>query len=193
LQLPMEPIDYPQTNPGPHTLLAAASRAENTDNLHWLLGRFSGYTGVANFLGAKFLSAPDALQPVLREIAARGLVYMDDGSSSRSLSLTIAKDMELPAVRADLILDTTAGNSMESNLAKLETLARQKGMAIGMASDLPDSVETLARFAKAATARGIMLVPLSAAVRAASEPQNASDESGSQIGMAQTPRVFRPR
>ncbi len=40
LQLPMEPIDYPQTNPGPHTLLASASVAENI-GLHRQVKRYA--------------------------------------------------------------------------------------------------------------------------------------------------------
>src|SRR5580700_76167 len=45
LQAPMEPFDYPANNPGPHTLLSGASPADNLDNLHWLMARFTGYAG----------------------------------------------------------------------------------------------------------------------------------------------------
>ncbi|MGB8277107.1 MAG: divergent polysaccharide deacetylase family protein [Methylovirgula sp.] len=190
LQLPMEPIDYPRTNPGPHALLATASVAENTDNLHWLLSRFTGYTGVANFLGAKFTSAPAAFDPVLREIGERGLFYIDDGASARSIGLTLAKEVGLPAVRADLILDApTQADTIDANLAKLEAIAREKGTAIGMASDLPKSLEKLARFAQTAAARGIVLIPLSAAVSHAAAAQNtpAHDDVARDAGAFRDP------
>lgn len=174
LQLPMEPIDYPQTNPGPHTLLSTASASENADSLHWLLARFTGYTGVANFLGAKFSGAPDALKPVLSEINQRGLFYLDDGSTARSVAISMAQDLGLPAGRADVILDGAAPGAgtqpittsamIDANLAKLETIARKNGVAIGMASDLPGTLEQLARYAQRAEAHGIVLVPLSAAI-----------------------------
>ncbi|MGH6853664.1 MAG: divergent polysaccharide deacetylase family protein, partial [Methylocella sp.] len=80
LQLPMEPFDFPRDNPGPHTLLAGAGKAANIDNLTWLMSRFTGYAGVANFLGGKFTADAKALAPVLREIAARGLFYVADGT-----------------------------------------------------------------------------------------------------------------
>ncbi|MHB8884575.1 MAG: divergent polysaccharide deacetylase family protein [Methylovirgula sp.] len=166
LQLPMEPIDYPHDNPGPHTLLAEASATKNTDNLHWLLSRFSGYTGVANFLGGKFMSAADRFRPVLRELANRGLFYFDDGSSPRSLGLSLAKDVGLPAAQADLIIDATGDlNAIDANLTQLVTIARAKGIAIGMASDLPTSLEKIAAFTKRAKAQGVLFIPLSAAVR----------------------------
>lgn len=187
LQLPMEPIDYPQANPGPHTLLASATAAENTDNLHWLLSRFTGYTGVANFLGGKFTSDAKVLKPLLREIGQRGLFYIDDGSSARSIGLATAAEVGLPAVSADLILDAQGGDLMDANFTKLETLARSQGTAIGMMSDLPGSVQNLARYAQAAKAQGITLIPLSAAVRLETQARDASN----QAGPGRTTRVFR--
>jgi polysaccharide deacetylase 2 family uncharacterized protein YibQ len=162
LQLPMEPIDYPQTDPGPHTLLSSASPAENTDNLHWLMSRFTGYTGVANFLGGKLTADAAALSPILREIAGRGLIYADDGSSPQSLAPSLAADAGLTMAKADVIIDATPGG-IDAALVQLEAIARDKGLAIGMASALPASLEKIGGFARAAEARGLVLIPLSAA------------------------------
>lgn len=166
LQLPMEPIDYPQTNPGPHVLLSSAGAAENTDNLHWLMSRFTGYAGVANFLGAKLTADAAAFSPVLREIADRGLFYLDDGSSAQSLALALAADKGLPAAKADVLIDATP-DGIDAALVKLEAIARDKGVAIGMASALPESLEKIGRFARGAEAHGLVLIPLSAAVEKA--------------------------
>ena len=55
MQIPMEPFDFPaQPIPARHTLLAGAGKAANADNLTWLMSRFTGYAGVANFLGGKY-------------------------------------------------------------------------------------------------------------------------------------------
>jgi hypothetical protein len=40
LQVPLEPVGYPQENPGEHTLLVAAGRA-NHDHLGWVLSRMT--------------------------------------------------------------------------------------------------------------------------------------------------------
>ncbi len=165
LQIPMEPFDSPRDNPGPHTLLAGAGKAANIDNLAWLMSRFTGYAGVANFLGGKLTADAKALTPVLREIAARGLFYVDDGTSAQSLAMTLAPGQALAAARADVVLDSTAEpEAIETALARLEAIARDKGVAIGVASALPASVETIGRFARALEARGIALIPLSAAM-----------------------------
>jgi polysaccharide deacetylase 2 family uncharacterized protein YibQ len=164
LQLPMEPFDYPRTNPGPHSLLTTASAAENTEDLHWQMSRFTGYAGVANFLGAKFTADAEALRPMLREIAARGLYYADDGTSAQSLVATLAPGLDLAAARADVILDGAAkAGTLEAALLQLEAKARDKGVAVGIASGLPlHDIDRIAHFAHALEAKGINLVPLSA-------------------------------
>jgi polysaccharide deacetylase 2 family uncharacterized protein YibQ len=164
LQLPMEPFDYPANNPGPHTLLNAHSTTENLDNLHWLMSRFTGYVGVANFLGAKFTADAAALSPVLSEIATRGLLYVDDGSSPRSLAAEMAPGLNLRVGVADIVIDADpSAQAIEAALIKLEALARANGFAIGVATALPVSIEHVGRWAQSLEARGIALAPLSAA------------------------------
>jgi uncharacterized protein len=174
LQLPMEPIDFPHSNPGPHTLTTTASTAENVEDLHWLLSRFTGYAGVSNFLGGKFLADDGAMAPILHDIEARGLFYFDDGTAPRSNAVTRASEINLAAMKADIVLDAVARpEAIDAALAKLETLARDKGLAIGSASGLPVSLERLARFARQAEARGLVLIPLSAAKSIAKVSEDA--------------------
>jgi polysaccharide deacetylase 2 family uncharacterized protein YibQ len=174
LQLPMEPIDYPTLNPGPHALVTSASKAQNIEDLHWLLGRFTGYVGVGNFLGGKFTADNEAMGPILREIAARGLFYFDDGTSPRSVAASLAADFNLSALKADLVLDAPARpEAIDIALTKLEAIARQKGLAIGTASGLPVSLERIGRFARDAESRGLTLIPLSAARNLANSSADA--------------------
>jgi uncharacterized protein len=171
LQLPMEPFDYPADNPGPHTLLSSLSPEDNLDNLHWLMSRFTGYVGVTNFLGAKFTADRAALAPVLKDVAARGLLYLDDGSSPRSLAREQAATLSLPAGVADVVIDANPSPAaIDAALVRLEALARAKGAAIGVAAALPDSVERVGRWARALEARGLALVPLSALASRAPGP-----------------------
>jgi uncharacterized protein len=66
---------------------------------------------------------------------------------------------------ADRILDATRSPAaIEKELAALEAVARVRGLAIGVASAFPASVEAIARWAADATSRGIIIVPASAAV-----------------------------
>jgi uncharacterized protein len=171
LQAPMEPFAYPDENPGPHTLLSAAAADENLDSLHWLMSRFPGYVGLVNYLGGRFTADAHALSPVLAETASRGLSYLDDGSSPRSVARETAWSLNLPSAKADVVIDADpAPDAIEAALTRLEGLARSQGAAIGVAAARPASIERIARWSAALEARGLALTPVSAMTSRAPGP-----------------------
>jgi polysaccharide deacetylase 2 family uncharacterized protein YibQ len=163
LQVPLEPMDYPNVNPGEHTLLVSGGAA-NRDDLHWVLGRMTAYAGVMNHMGGRFVQDERAMVPFLGEIGERGLFYLDDGTASGGLSAKIGEALRVPVVTADRTLDRVrTRNGIESELAELEAIARARGLAVGVASAFPASVEAIAAWARDAQSRGIIIIPASAA------------------------------
>src|SRR5204863_856004 len=142
LQIPMEPFDYPDNDPGPQTLLATLGPEQNLDRLYWHLSRFQGYAGIANFMGARFVATDAVMQPVIREAAKRGLGYFDDGTSPRSVAPSLAAGQALPFAKAAVTIDAVPTSAeIDRSLARLEGLAKERGIAAGTASALPISVE----------------------------------------------------
>ncbi|MCG6205875.1 divergent polysaccharide deacetylase family protein [Rhodopseudomonas sp. HC1] len=165
LQLPMEPFDYPDNDPGPQTMLSSAAPEQNIDRLNWHLSRFQGYVGVSNFMGARFVATDAAMQPIIRDAAKRGLGYLDDGSAPRSVAPALAKSLAMPFARADLTIDTVpTAAEIDKALARLEALAKERGNAIGVASALPVSIERIVSWSKSLESRGVVLVPLTTAM-----------------------------
>lgn len=166
LQAPMEPFDYPDSDPGPQTLLTSSRPSENLDRLSWAMSRFSGFVAIVNYMGAKLTSDAAALEPILREMAGRGLGYVDDGTSPRSVAPGIAAKTKLPMARAEIVLDAIPRpDAIDRELARLEGQARSRGFALASASALPLSIDRIARWTREAEARGIRLVPVSTALR----------------------------
>jgi len=171
LQAPMEDFSDGTGEPGPHTLKTSASDADNLDSLRWLMSRFAGYVAVVNHLGGKFTADTRELTPVLTEIAARGLGYLDDGASPRSVAPDVAAALAMPSARADVVIDANpTPEAIEAALARLLDRARERGSAIGVASASPMSVELLARWTKGLESKGVALVPLSALMSTAPSP-----------------------
>ena len=165
LQIPMEPFDYPDNDPGPQTLLTTLDAEQNLDRLYWHLSRFQGYAGIANFMGARFTVTDAVMQPIVREAAKRGLGYFDDGSAPRSVASSLAAGQAMPFAKADVSIDAVpTALEIDRALAKLESLAKEHGTAVGVASALPISIERLGVWIKALESRGIMLVPLTTAM-----------------------------
>ncbi len=165
LQIPMEPFDYPDNDPGPQTLLTTLSTEQNLDRLFWHLSRFQGYAGIANFMGGRFVVTDAVMQPVLREAAKRGLGYLDDGSAPRSVASALAEGQAMAFAKADSNIDAVPTSvEIDRALAKLETLAKERGTAVGIASALPISIERLGVWTRSLESRGILLVPLTTAM-----------------------------
>jgi hypothetical protein len=160
LQVPMEPLESPDQEAPLQALLASLS----PEQLHWLMSRFQGYVGVANQMGDRLTASEAAFVPILREIGNRGLIYVDDGSSPKSLAGQIATTAGSGFAKANLVLDAVpSAVEIDRALAKLEGLARQNGMAVGFATAWPVVIERIAKWSKTVEGRGVSLVPITAA------------------------------
>jgi uncharacterized protein len=165
LQIPMEPYDYPDNDPGPQTLLTTLTPEQNLDRLYWHLSRFQGYAGIANFMGARFTVTDAVMQPIVREASKRGLGYFDDGTALRSVAPSLAAGQAMPFAKADISIDAVpTAVEIDRALSKLEALAKERGIAVGVASALPISIERIGVWTKALESHGIMLVPLTTAM-----------------------------
>jgi polysaccharide deacetylase 2 family uncharacterized protein YibQ len=103
----------------------------------------------------------------MEELARRGLGYLDDGSSNRSLAPRLAAANRVPFGRADATLDgNPSRSSILARLTELEDLARRNGSAMGLVTALPVSVDTVAEWAAGLEERGMMIVPASALMKA---------------------------
>ncbi|MBB3949022.1 divergent polysaccharide deacetylase family protein [Aureimonas jatrophae] len=163
LQAPLEPFGYPEISPAANTQTVDDAAAGRFDALHQALGRMTNYVGVMNYMGARFNAEPTALEPFLAEISRRGLLYMDDGSSSRSLARDVAVAGRVPFAASDLLLDgDRTPDAIRRQLDALERVARARGTAVGVASAFETSVDTIAAWTREAEARGIEIVPVSA-------------------------------
>ncbi|MCC7346289.1 MAG: divergent polysaccharide deacetylase family protein, partial [Variibacter sp.] len=125
--------------------------------------RFQGYVGVANYMGARFGANEQAVSALMHEVGKRGLIYFDDGSTSRGLFGQVAGAANVPFVKADVVVDARqSAAEIDAALGRLEAIARERGTAVGSASAIPLSVDRIAQWAKGLAARGIALVPISA-------------------------------
>ena len=161
LQVPMEPFDYPDNDPGPQTLLTSLTPQQNIDRLYWLMSRLQGYVGISGAMGGRFTASEQSFAPVLREAAKRGLIFVDDGANPRSLAGRIAGANNLPFAKADVTIDAVpTASEIDHALGRLEMAARERSIAVGISSGLPVSIDHIAKRAKDLAGRGVQLVPI---------------------------------
>ncbi|MFA7415801.1 MAG: divergent polysaccharide deacetylase family protein [Rhizobium sp.] len=163
LQVPFEPFDYPANDPGRGTLLTNRPVVENLSGLHEAMARITNYTGIMNYMGGRFLSDATALEPVMRDIGKRGLLFFDDGSSARSLTGQMAKALDMPQAFADVQLDGQLDRqAILQRLDELERIALRQGSAIGTASAFDETVDAIRLWSEEVSRRGIEIVGVSA-------------------------------
>jgi polysaccharide deacetylase 2 family uncharacterized protein YibQ len=165
LEVPMEPFDFPDSDPGPHTLRSGVDRDANGERLDWALSRFTGYAGVTNLLGQRFLADADALSPTMTQLSRRGLYFYDNGAVAQSAAADVAGRLATPFAKATETLDgIQTALEIDKHLSDLEAQARDHGSAVGSGFLYPITVERIAAWAKGLEKRGFVLVPVSAIV-----------------------------
>jgi uncharacterized protein len=166
LQLPLEPMGYPAVNPGPNTLTGDAGDAANLDALRWNMSRFAGYTGLTNYMGAKFLTEAEGLRPILAEMKKRGLLFLQDATVTVSATDQAAGETGLAVRHAEVVIDANPDpDSIAAALKDLENRARNQGIAIGTGTGLDVTIDAVNDWAITLEKRGFVLVPVSAAYK----------------------------
>jgi polysaccharide deacetylase 2 family uncharacterized protein YibQ len=167
LEVPMEPYDFPDSDPGQYTLRTGVGEDTNTKKLVWSLTRFTGYVGVTNLLGGRMLTDAGALEPMLTYLTRRGLLFFDNGSAMHSVAQDVAGRVGAPFSQATLTIDSIqAAMEIDHRLTDLETEARTKGSAVGSGFLYPVTVERVNLWARGLPGRGLVLAPISALVSA---------------------------
>ena len=160
LETPMEPLDYPENDPGAFTLLANTQNAENIKKLEQVMSRATGYFGLTNYLGSRFLTSDAAYQSFSAALRGRGLAFVDDGSAS------LRRDGGVARGSAERIIDDqlTQG-AINQQLLALEAGALQRGSALGAGFAYPVTLEKVAQWSRGLDQRGFQLAPASALTR----------------------------
>lgn len=165
LEMPMEPFDYPDNDPGPHTLLSNQTDKINIEHMQWIMSRMVGYIGIVNKGGGRFTAEGQALHPVMRELKDRGLIYMDSNPQSTDTPYQISQDMNLDYLQSNLHIDEIkAPDAIDNALKDLEKIATMHGTAIGVTTAIPLAIQRIEKWAESLEKRGFTLIPVSAAI-----------------------------
>ncbi len=165
LHIPME-AGSSTVDPGPNALLTSLDGDEIMRRFRWALSRFDGYVGVNNHMGSKFMARADLVEPLLAEMNARGLMFLDSRTDRTTVGAELARGMELPHASRQVFLDNDLdADRIAAQLAELERVARQRGHAVAIGHPHDVTVDVLAKWIPEARARGFDLVPVSAIVK----------------------------
>ncbi len=164
LHMPMEPEG--REDPGPGALFVRLPDADIRTRVAASLDRLPMAVGLNNHMGSRFTRDARAMRPVLDEIAARGLLFVDSRTSGASIAGDLAAQMGIASAGRDVFLDNEQdAHYVRRQLAELERTASRRGNAIAIGHPHEATLEALAAWIPTMNSRGLQLVPVSAIVR----------------------------
>ena len=144
LHLPMEPLDYPNVNPGKGALIASMEPEELMDQLCKDLSAVPFVVGVNNHMGSKLTQDSTKMLQILAVLKGHGLFFIDSVTSPLSRCAEAARLLNLTFGRRNVFLDhVQEANAIRFQLKRLVTVAETQGKAIGIGHPYPITLEVL--------------------------------------------------
>lgn len=165
LSLPLEPLNYPQHDPGPYTLLTALSERENVARMEWVMGRAEGYVGMVGEFGSRFTTRTANMLPVLEQVKKRGIMFIDAAASQESIVMRVGRDLAIARAVNDRTIDADANRAaIDAQLAQAERQAKAMGQTVIFASPHLVTLDRLAEWLPTLGKKGLTLAPVTAIV-----------------------------
>ena len=162
IEAPMEAYETGRRKAHPRQLSTALSAEDNASNLVWALSRVDGYFAIMNYEGGKFAADSRVAGPLMKELAKRGVGFIETGNLPGSvLALEAANAGGYYAMSSDVIDAQTDGISIEERLRELERQAMKNGKALGTGFPYPITIDTVKAWAERLESKGILLAPAS--------------------------------
>lgn len=167
---PMEPEGA--EDPGPMALRTDLSASENLRRFDWDLSRVPGFAGINNHMGSLFTQDRAALIPVMERLEGHGAFFLDSRTTGSSIAIPLARAFGVASAGRDVFLDDVESRgAVESQLAEVERIARETGVAIAIGHPHEVTLRALQVWTAYASARGYRLIPVSTAIRLKTEQE----------------------
>jgi polysaccharide deacetylase 2 family uncharacterized protein YibQ len=169
LHLPLEPINYPQVNPGPGTLLVTMKPARIADDVHHFLDQSRPIAAVANHMGSLATQDMTLMRAVFHELRREDLPFLHVTPAAGAVCKSLAADMGIDYAEPDMMIDQEARSrdtrALEKRWKEVLTRARSRGHLIVWLRATPLTREWLPRVLTPKELGGASVVPLAALIR----------------------------
>jgi polysaccharide deacetylase 2 family uncharacterized protein YibQ len=162
--LPMEPIDYPHTSPGPNAILTSMSDEEIARVTLANIEAIPHVRGVNNHMGSRATQDRRVMNSVLRALP-KDLYFIDSKTTGGSIAGTMAREMSIPTASRQVFLDDIQSEgAIRRQLASLTEASEERGLAVGIGHIYPVTVRVLNEEVPRLRQRGFRFVRASSAV-----------------------------
>lgn len=164
IHIPMEPLDYPKSNPGTNAIYVQLSPREIENRMEDYIHQLPGCVGANNHMGSFASADPAVMQAVMRVLKRNNLYFVDSRTTSESVAYTIAQKSLVQAYKRDLFIDepNLSEANLRKQLASLQQLRSSQDYAVViMHCHTKQHLDYLNRFLRSVPALGYDVVPIS--------------------------------
>jgi len=166
VQLPMEPMNYPQRDPGPGAILVDMPAGQIQREVKKNLGDVPGAVGATSYMGQMALADESAMGAVMAELKRAKVFYLDSRPVPTSVAADRAAREGVLCFRIDSVLEAPGRydaqvKGMNRLLDDAIDLARRRGYAIVLAHPDRATLDVLKRALPKLKRSGVRFQPVS--------------------------------
>jgi len=145
VHMPMEPVEYPEVDPGPGALLFDMLPDDMIDRLNAAIDDLPLATGMNNHMGSRLTAASPQMNQVFIILKKRRLFFVDSRTTVNTVCRQSAVKFQVPFSQRDVFIDHIQdADFIRRQLRLLVRRARTHGEAVGIAHPYPITVALLA-------------------------------------------------
>jgi polysaccharide deacetylase 2 family uncharacterized protein YibQ len=165
LHLPMEPVEYPNVDPGPGTLLTSMTPDQLIHQLNENLNVMPDVKGVNNHMGSKMTAQSGQMYQIFSILKKKNLYFVDSRTSAQTLCKPSARLFQIQFAQRDVFLDhLQEAQFIRKQIKELIRIARRNGSAVGIGHPHPITYKVL-REMMPDLQKAVQLVPASKIVQ----------------------------
>jgi polysaccharide deacetylase 2 family uncharacterized protein YibQ len=168
LHLPLEPLNFPQVNPGPGTLLVTMKPTKVAGEVRRYLDQAAPVAAVANDLGSLATQDMTLMRAVYHELKKGDVPFVHVSPVAGAVCKPLAADMGIGYAEPDLVLDRETRKdtrALDHAWATALDRARTRGRALVWMRATPLSLRWLKGALAPKRIEGVAVVPLSVLLR----------------------------
>jgi polysaccharide deacetylase 2 family uncharacterized protein YibQ len=169
LQVPLEPINYPQVNPGPGTLLVTMRPSRVASDVRRMIDQAAPVVAVANHMGSLATQDMTLMRALYREIKKDELVFLHVSPVPGAVCKALAADMGVRYAEPDVVLDYETrqadARALDRRWKEILAEAKARRRLVVWVRATPLTRRWVSGALSAKRLEGISVVPLSALLK----------------------------
>ena len=162
IHIPMEPISYPQNDPGKNAIFVNLSEMEIKKRVKKYIKNLPLCIGANNHMGSLAMQHKNILNPVMSILKENGLFFVDSRTTPKTVGYELAREKDIPAYKIDFFLDTgTFPDIVSAKTNRLIELAKSQNKIVVISHCNKKSLEEMKQILRNIKDKNFKLVPIS--------------------------------